>query len=49
MPLLMCSGAAGDKDKGQFYQDDFAGVDIPTNYWGGDGIEIAMENGTGEL
>ncbi|KAM0323734.1 hypothetical protein ACHAQA_008671 [Verticillium albo-atrum] len=33
MPLLVCSGAAGDEAAGK-YKDDFLGVDIWTYYWG---------------
>ncbi|RXG43891.1 hypothetical protein VDGE_02964 [Verticillium dahliae] len=33
MPLLVCSGAAGDEAAGK-YKDDFLGADIWTYYWG---------------
>lgn len=33
MPLLVCSGAAGDEPAGK-YKDDFLGIDIWTYYWG---------------
>lgn len=35
MPLIVCTGAAGEGEETKTYKDTFMGVDIFTFYWGG--------------
>ncbi|KAM4055724.1 catalytic ligB subunit of aromatic ring-opening dioxygenase [Hirsutella rhossiliensis] len=38
MPLIVCTGAAGDDEEAKTYKDTYLGVDIYTFYWGGEQV-----------
>jgi aromatic ring-opening dioxygenase catalytic subunit (LigB family) len=38
MPLIVCTGAAGEEEVTRKYKDEFMGFDIFTYYWGADEV-----------
>lgn len=39
MPLIVCTGAAGEDEEARVYKDTYVGVDIYTFYWGGEQVD----------